>query len=121
MKRAVIRLLVAVFGLVAGVLGLTAGLLELAARALQAMTRAVAWLAGAMKSPAKAPRAPETAPKPAEKAGEGPKEEQLTHALVGMGFRAPAVRAFAATVRPRVVAGEPLEGLIKEGIAKLCS
>jgi len=46
--------------------------------------------------------------------------ERLTSALVGMGFRAPAVHAFVAGLGDRV-GREPIEALIKEGLANLAA
>ena len=46
--------------------------------------------------------------------------ERLTSALVGMGFRAPAVHAFIDGLGDRV-GREPIEALIKEGLANLAA
>lgn len=49
-----------------------------------------------------------------------PEAERLTAALVRLGFRAPAVRAFVNGLGARVEQ-EPTEKLIREGLAKLAA
>ena len=49
-----------------------------------------------------------------------PEAERLTATLVGLGFKAPAVRVFVNGLGERV-GQEPTERLIREGLAKLAA
>jgi hypothetical protein len=108
MKRALIRLVVAI-------LGLFASLLELTIRVVQLGIVLLTRLAHRLEGPRiviEPPRA--VAPTVLDTS------ERLTSALTGLGFRAGPARAYAATVRARLTK-EPLEGLVREGIAHLSS
>ena len=108
-KRATLRLYVAVTGLFASVLELATGILRLGTALLARGTRALE----PRSTPAVVER-PETPP-PAVVAP--PSEtDKLTSALLGLNFRAPAVRAYVATTRGSTV---PLPDLIRNGIAAL--
>ena len=105
-KRATVRLYVAMTGLFASLFELVEAFVRLVTACLEHATRRVA------------PAAPAAAPA-TSKAGATiamTEDERLVSALMSLGFRAPNIRAFAATVRGRQA---PLEVLVKEGIVAL--
>jgi hypothetical protein len=104
MKRALLRLVVAL-------LNLLATLVELALRLVQL---AVAWVEHFTPKPSKAVR--ELAPTVVDDDA----AERFSRTLIGMGFPRGPVRAFTASVRPRLNK-EPVEVLVREGIVRLSS
>lgn len=107
MKRSLIRLIV-------DLLGFVAAIFELAIRLVQLATLAVDRLAMRLQGQTPAAVA-STAVAPTNDM-----EERLISALTGpsLGFPVRSARAFAATVRVRLTK-EPIEVLVKEGIASL--
>ncbi len=108
-KRATLRLYVAVTSLFASVLELATGILRLASTLVARGTRAL--------EPRSTPAAVERleTPPPAAMAPLS-ETDKLTSALLGLNFRAPAVRAYVATTRGSTA---PLPDLIRNGIAAL--
>ena len=112
MKRSLVRLVVAVFGFLAALMELAIRLVQLA---ILLVERATKQLEGAT------PRQVRVAPAPAAPVAAAPDAEaRLVGALTGpsLGFRVGPARAFAATVRTRLVT-EPMDGLVREGIVHL--
>jgi hypothetical protein len=114
MKRSLIRLFVAVFGLISA-------LLELTIRLVQLATAGVDRLAQRLQTPVRqgvieVAKPAATVPKPNDA------EERLVSALTGpsLQFSIRQSRAFAATVRARLDR-EPIDVLVREGIASLSS
>ena len=112
-KTATVRFVVALFSLLAAVLELCASLVRL----LTALALRAATLVRLRPEVAQAPGRPNLrvvrAPAPGQ-------EARLTSALVGMGWPASAVRRFVDSVGDRV-GREPIEALIKEGLASLAA
>ena len=121
-KTATVRLYVALAALLTAVLRLVAALVRLAASlAVWAAARVEARVA----APAKAPAAPGASPAArlalvprVETVGPSVASQRLTTALTGLGYKAPAVRAFVDGLGDRVEK-EPIEGLIKDGLRAL--
>jgi hypothetical protein len=115
-KTATVRLYVAVVSLAAALLELVATVVRLAAALLSRAARAVR--ARAERSTA-TPVVLRVVPQPGRRTPVDARA-RLTFALVGMGFHAPAVRAFVAGLGDRADR-EPIDALIKEGLAKLAA
>jgi hypothetical protein len=118
-KTATVRLYVAVVSLAAALLELAATFVRLAAALLGRAARAV-------RARADHPTAPQVGrphlrvvPQPGRRLPVDARA-RLTFALIGMGFHAPAVRAFVAGLGDRADR-EPIDTLIKEGLAKLAA
>jgi len=113
MKPALVRLFVALFSLLASVLELGAALVRLAV----ALVLRAAVAVRPRPEAAQAHRNLRVVPalRPARE-----KEERLTAALVGLGWSAPTVRRFVAGLGDRV-GREPIEALIREGLATLAA
>jgi hypothetical protein len=129
LKRATVRLFVAVTGLLAS-------LFELAGASVRLATAILEHLTNRLRSPVAAPApaavpmtltptvfaapavvaAPMKAPTEAPRTSRG--DERLTSALLSLKFPTTKVRAFAASVSGREA---PLEVLVKEGIVALSS
>jgi len=107
MKRSLTRLFVAIVAFLAACVELAHGVVRLATALVDRTARQLG------RASAANPSAPPALPAPPSDAA-----DRLTAALTGMKFRPAAVRAFVATVRARVDK-EPLETLVREGIAKL--
>ena len=107
MKPAAARLFVALVSLLAAVLELGAALVRLVAALLARAAVAV------RPRPVAQPARLRVVRSPAQAA-------RLAAALTGMGWPAPAVRAFVAGLGDRVER-EPIEVLIREGLAKLAA
>lgn len=115
MKRSIVRLFVAVVTLISALVELAIRIVHLAILLVDHTAR---WFVGetqrlvpALETPPKAPvliQAPSGA------------EQRLVGALTGpsLGFPVRSARAFAATVRARLVT-EPIDGLVREGIVHL--
>lgn len=114
MKPALVRLFVALFSLLASILELGASLVQLGV----ALTLRAAAAVRPRPEAAQAPRNLCVVPPSGRPARE--KEERLTAALVGLGWSAPTVRRFVAGLGDRV-GREPIEKLIKEGLATLAA
>ena len=126
-RTATVRLYVAFASLVAAVLALLTAAVRLvaslatwlAARVDASRSVRVSPLAEAPARPVEAPAlrlVPQTRPSSLTPS----KADQLKTALVGLGFKAPPVCRFVASLGARVDR-EPLEGLIKEGLRALSS
>jgi hypothetical protein len=133
-RAALARLFVALVALVTAIVALAAGLVRLAAAGVGALTTRLA--AGRSRP---RPAAPARGPLPANvrrlsdarRPSEGPRNRRvlgapgsaaarLESALTGLGFAAPAVRAFVGSLGDRAER-EPIEGLIKEGLRALAA
>jgi hypothetical protein len=110
MKRSLTRLFVALVTFFATLVELAVRIVQLGVVLVERASRCVA-------APVPTAASPVACPKPPV-AKTDDTAERLTSALTGLGFRAGAVRAFTATVRSRLEK-EPLEGLVREGIATL--
>ena len=128
-RTATVRLYVAFASLVAAVLALlTAAVRLVASLATWLAARVDASRTARVPPPAEAPARPVEAPAPALRlvpqtrpsSLTPSKADQLKTALVGLGFKAPPVCRFVASLGARVDR-EPLEGLIKEGLRALSS
>jgi hypothetical protein len=119
-KRATVRLFVAVTGLLASLLELVTGIVRLATavleRAASVAKPRTASPTGRASTPAQTLATAPTVVAEAPPTARMTEDERLTSALMSLGFRAPNVRAFAASVRGRQA---PLEVLVKEGIVAL--
>ena len=121
MKTAIIRLFVALLSLLASVLELGASLTRLLTALVLRATSAVR---PHVEAPIGQPRANRVqtrlrvVPPPARNLDL--ETGRLVAALVGMGFHVPAVRRFVDSLGDRV-GREPIETLIKEGLAKLAA
>jgi len=113
MKPALVRLFVALFSLLASVLELGAALVRLAVALVLRAAAAVRPRPEAVQAHRNLRVVP--ALRPARE-----KEERLTAALVGLGWSAPTVRRFVAGLGDRV-GREPIEALIREGLATLAA
>jgi hypothetical protein len=116
---ATVSLYVAVLGLLTAVLTLAGAAVRLLAAGLQALTARLQ--RATVPAPVQAPPAGAQAPaRPNLRVVPAPAPEPLVTALVGLGFKAPEVRRFVATLGPRA-GTERLEDLIKEGLRALAS
>jgi RuvA, C-terminal domain len=113
MKKSTVRLYVAVTALLSS-------LMELATRLVQLSIALVSWAIARVERAPRAPRAhaskktsviTDTTPKSAE---------QLSAALVGLGFKRPEVTRFVTSVGVRADK-EPMTDLVKEGLRALAS
>ena len=115
-KSATTRLFVALVSLVAALLELGAALVRL--------VTALALRAAAAVRPrpevAQAPGRPNLRIVPPPAPAVDQERGRLVVALTGMGFKVPAVRRFVDSVGDRV-GREPIEALIKEGLASLAA
>lgn len=118
-KTATARLYVALVSLVAALLELGAALARLGAGLLLRATVAVRTRPEAPQPPRAGRRHLRVVPVTGLDLDEG-RRERLTFALTRMGFTAPAVRAFVDGLGDRV-GREPIESLIKEGLASLAA
>jgi Holliday junction resolvasome RuvABC DNA-binding subunit len=114
MKTALSRLFVSLLSLVASVLELGTALVRLVTALVLRAAAAVRPRAEAVQAPQEARPRLRVVPQRADGA------TRLTTALVGLGWSAPAVRRFVDSVGDRVDR-EPIEALLKEGIAKLAA
>jgi hypothetical protein len=112
MKRAIVRLIIAVFALLASLVELAVRLVQLVIAAVDRLARGLEGRRIVVVEPPK--RVPVA---PTVNDGE---EDRLVQALTGLQFRAASVRAFAATVRARIKT-EPMDVLVREGIVHLSS
>jgi hypothetical protein len=131
-RTATVRLYVAFAALVTALVSLAAALVRLtatgvswAAARIEASTRPVAPqkpAAAPSQKPAAAPvarlRLVTPAPAAAPATGAPSAAERLTTGLMGVGYKAPQVRAFVASLGDRVE-HEPMADLLKAGLAAL--
>ena len=121
MKTATVRLYVALVSLLAAVLELVTSLVRLLTALAQRATVAVRPRHGAAQAPPQAPPQGrprlQVVPPPVSSDLE---RGRLVVALTGMGFKVPAVRAFVDGLGDRI-GREPIETLIKEGLASLAA
>jgi hypothetical protein len=115
MKTATVRLYVALVSLLAAVLELGASLVRLVTALTQRATVAVQPRAASL--PASPQARLRIVPRPIDT---GEKRTRLIIALNSLGWSMPAVRRFVDGLGDRVER-EPIEALIKEGIAKLAA
>jgi len=123
MKRPLIRLVVAVVSFLAALVELALRLVQLATLLVERATKQLQGLVVEAPAPkASARPRPTLVSAPAPPAAPAPPdaEARLVGALTGpsLGFRVGPARAFAATVRTRLVT-EPMDGLVREGIVHL--
>jgi hypothetical protein len=115
MKTATVRLYVALVSLLAAVLELGASLVRLLTALAQRATVAVR---PRLEAPQGAPQARlRIVPRPIDT---GEKRTRLTIALNSLGWSMPAVRRFVDGLGDRI-GREPIETLIKEGLAHLAA
>jgi hypothetical protein len=115
MKPAAARLLVAALSLLAALLEFCAALARLGTALLLRAAAAVRPRSGVVQTP------PRGRPRLRVVRGAGRDERaRLTAALVGMGWSVPAVRRFVAGLGDRAER-EPIEALIKDGLAILAA
>jgi hypothetical protein len=115
MKASTARLLVAALSLLAALLELGAGLVQLVTAGVLRTAAAVRPRSGVVQTP---PRG-----RPRLRVVRGADHDErarLTAALAGMGFRAPAVHRFVDGLGDRA-GREPIETLLKEGLAHLAA
>jgi hypothetical protein len=121
MKRSLVRLVIAVASFLAALVELALRLVQLAIMLVERATRKLE--GGTRRLAVEAP-APKVARLTLVAAPAPPAvddvEERLIGALSGpsLGYKAGKVRAFVATVRPRMHT-EPIDVLVREGIARL--
>jgi hypothetical protein len=123
-KTATVRLYVAVAALLTGIVSLLAAIVRLTTTLVTGLSSLLQ--AGARRlDPKQADRPASTELTAAQPARPNlrivqtsSKAEALTTGLVGLGFRAPAVKAFVASLDKRLD-DMPLEDLLKEGLKSL--
>jgi hypothetical protein len=121
MKRSLVRLVIAVASFLAALVELALRLVQLAILLVERATRKLEGgtkRLAAVEAPARLTLVASPAP-PAPPAVDDV-EERLIGALSGpsLGYKAGKVRAFVATVRPRMHT-EPIDVLVREGIVHL--
>jgi len=116
MKPATTRLFVALFSLLAALLELGAALVRLCAALVLGAAGAVRTRQRAAQPPAR----PRLRVVPNRRLGPNEDRARVTAALTNLGWPAPAVRRFVGGLGDRV-GREPIEALIREGIAKLAA